>query len=117
MDTEIQHVRDLERALLHDIKNANNIVEIRKVAANDNLHKDVRIAAIHTLRRIFITFAEENKVTKPSVDNKSKSVEKFYSWFIGQYHEYQQLLCGMLQDADKDWAHEIAVRTMLEVGL
>jgi hypothetical protein len=116
METEIQRIRELERSISQDLKNSNNIVEIRKVAESNENHKDVRVAAIHSLRRIFIDFAENDKIVKPTQGSKNKAVEKFYSWFVTQYQEYEKLLCAVIRDEQKEWAHEVAVRTLLEVS-
>ena len=117
MEAEIQRIRELEKEIFSDIKNANNLVEIRKIAAKTELHKDVRIAAIHAFRRIIVTLAEDGKIAKPTGDNKNKAVEKFYSWIVNQYQEYLQLLCKLLGSAESDWSHELVVRTTMEVYL
>ncbi len=116
MEEKIQYIRELERSIGHGVKNVNSIVEIRKIAEESMNHKDLRIAAMHSLRRIFIDYSENEKLTKPNT-SVNKAMEKFYSWFISQYQEYLGLLCTLVRDDEKEWAHEVSIRTLLEVRI
>jgi hypothetical protein len=50
MEEQISKLRELERNVVNDLKQSNNILEIKKVASNNDQPKDLRIAAIHCLR-------------------------------------------------------------------
>eukprot|EP01039_Chlorochromonas_danica_P012694 gene12694-14589_t len=111
----IHHFRDLEKDAVADIKNSNNIVDIRKKVEDESASRDVRMACTHCLRRIFLHYIEQKIVFPPTSETKAKSPqEKVAQWMWKQYKLFRQTLCTFLAGND-DWSWELSIKTLLEL--
>lgn len=112
---EISRFRELEKAAILDVKNSNNIVDIRKKIEDEEASKDLRMACTHCLRRIFLHYIENKLVAPPLTESKNKTPEgKVAAWMWKQYKLYRQILCNFLSSND-DWSWELSVKTLLEL--
>ena len=83
---EIKIIRDLENEIITNIKATNSLITIRKSLNDDNNTNDIRLAALSSLRRIFIKFIEEGRLVINSNDNNK--VNEYSKWLRQQYYQY-----------------------------
>jgi hypothetical protein len=120
----IQKVRELEQLIIADAKNANFLLTIKKQLQDESISKEERTAALHSLRRIFVSFLEGGRLGNTSTLKKgakvSQSTEKgklleYKNWLIDQFNSYQQILRHLIASNDIS-LQAPAVRTLLEVS-
>jgi len=62
---KVHAVRELEKLVISDTKNANSLIALRKHLDSGDASKDVRMAALHSLRRVFVQFLDEGRFAVP----------------------------------------------------
>eukprot|EP01039_Chlorochromonas_danica_P006961 gene6961-7701_t len=113
MEEEIRQIHELELAAIDDIKNINNIKTIYQTVTNDDKAKKVRIAAIHSLRRLYVDYLENNKLA--TLKPNEAATTKLKKWFNTQYNQFIDMLCKALSSVETDWLHALSIRTLLEL--
>ena len=107
---EIKVIRDLENDIITNIKATNSLLIIRKKLNNDSNSNDVRLAALSSMRRIFIKFIEEGRLVSNNENNK---VNEYSKWLRQQYQQYLDSI-NILINTNDDTLQAPAIRTMLE---
>ena len=110
---QVQEIRELEKLVISDIKNVNSLITIKKHLHDINNQKNERIASLHSLRRIFLNFIENGKLTSSISGGRDKKREEFHQWLVQQYRSYQETLCTLISENDS-FFQVPAIRTMLE---
>jgi hypothetical protein len=119
----VQKVRELEQLVIADAKNANFLLVIKKQLQNEEISKEERTAALHSLRRIFVNFLESGRLESSFVSSKSNQLsqsadsgklQEYKRWLIEQFNSYQRILRQLIASNDPS-LQAPAVRTMLEV--
>ena len=124
----VAEIRKLEAEVLSDRRNANKILDIRRVAETEtettttsgsSCSKEVKLAAVHSLRRIFSEILESgiilaSKSTSSSSSSTSiASLQKYIIWIVAQINSYVDLLCGLVHSDDLD-IQAVSIRTLME---
>lgn len=119
----IQKVRELEQLIVGDAKNSNFVLVIKKQLQNEVISKEERIAAMHSLRRIFVKFIEDGRLESSFASANSNQLsssdgtgklEEYKKWLIEQFNSYQRILRQLITSNDVSLQLP-AVKTMLEV--
>lgn len=119
----VQKVRELEQLVVADAKNANLLLIIKKQLQNEEISKEERTAALHSLRRIFVNFLENGRLEASFVSLNSNQLsqsadsgklQEYKRWLIEQFNSYQRILRQLIACNDPS-LQAPAVRTMLEV--
>lgn len=110
----VQRIRELEKGVIEDPKQANSIISIKKCLANEKESNDTRMAALHALRRIFIDAIDNGKFDATR-SQKTEKLAEYSKWLNGQYVSYQETLLNFVT-AQTDPFHAPAVRTLMEVS-
>ena len=112
---QVQHVRELEKLVISDTKNANSLIAIRKQLEDEDNVKDVRMAALHSLRRIFVHFLDTGRFSVTSKDDKDKGkkLDEFRKWLVQQLSAFQENLHEYIANNDSMFQAP-AIRTLLE---
>jgi len=115
---KVHAVRELEKLVISDTKNANSLIALRKHLDSGDASKDVRMAALHSLRRVFVQFLDEGRfaVPLPGKDtdkDKAKKLEEYRKWLMQQFHAFQDALRGYIAANDLTFQAP-AIRTLLE---
>lgn len=123
----VQKVRELEQLIIADAKNANFLLVVKKQLDNEEISKEERTAALHSLRRIFIHFLESGRLEASFVSahsnqlafvadgDKSKKLQDYKKWLIKQFNSYQDTLRKLISSNDTS-LQAPAIRTLLEVS-
>ena len=123
----VQRVRELEQLVIADAKNANFLLVIKKQLQNEDIPKEERTAALHSLRRIFVHFLENgrleaffvsahsNQLAVSADSDKSGKLQEYKKWLIQQFNSYQATLRKLIASNDTS-LQAPAIRTMLEVS-
>lgn len=109
----VQRIRELEKKVIEDPKQANSIISIKKCLVNEKETNDARMAALHALRRIFVD-AIDNGRFDAAKSQKSEKLVEYTKWLNGQYSSYLESLLGFVT-AQTDPFHAPAIRTLMEV--
>lgn len=111
-------VRQHEADIIKDIKFSNSLLAIRKLTKENDENMQLKIAALHSMRRIFVHFLDNITdliVAKDSSDNK---MSQFKAWYVKQYYAYVDELkvYASISASSKDelLLQAPAVRTLLE---
>jgi hypothetical protein len=122
----VQKIRELEQLVIADAKNANSLLVIKKQLQDQSGSKDERMAALHSLRRIFVHFLENgrleasfvsvnsNQVAVSTDSDKSGKLQEYKRWLIQQFNSYQTLLRHLIATEEPSFQAP-AIRTLLEV--
>lgn len=112
---EIQKIRELERRIIADAKNTNSLLIIKKQLQNESSPKEERMAALHSLRRIFVHFLENGRLeTLSAASDKSGKIQEYKKWLTQQFHSLQDTLTLLIGSNDPSFQAP-AIRTMMEV--
>lgn len=109
----VQRIRELEKNVIEDPKQANSIISIKKCLTNEKESNDARMAALHALRRIFVD-AIDNGRFNVAKGQKSEKLAEYSKWLHGQLVSYQDSLLTFIS-AQTDPFHAPAIRTLMEV--
>lgn len=104
---EIKEIRDLENEIVINVKATNSLLTIRKVLNDDNNTNDVRLAALSSMRRIFIKFIEEGRLVSNNADNAK--INEYSKWLRQQYYHYLDSVNGLI-NTDDDTLQAPAIR-------
>ena len=112
---KVLKVRELEKLVVTDPKNANSLIAIRKELESEDSPKDVRMAALHSLRRVFVHYLDSGLfgVTSKEDKNKGKKLDEFKKWLVQQLNAYQIILRGYIAANDTTFQGP-SIRTLLE---
>ena len=112
---KVLKVRELEKLVITDPKNANSLIAIRKELESEDSPKDVRMAALHSLRRVFVYYLDSGLfgVTSKEDKNKGKKLDEFKKWLVQQLNAYQTILRGYIAANDTTFQGP-SIRTLLE---
>jgi len=112
-------VRQHEADIIKDIKFSNSLLAIRKLTKENDGNMQLKIAALHSMRRIFVHFFDTitDLIASDTSDNK---MTQFKSWYVKQYYLYMDEL-KIYSSISADSKDELllqapAVRTLLEVS-
>lgn len=123
----IAKIRELESRIASDPKQANDILLVKQHLASEVT--DIKLASLHALRRLFITFLDSGRLTisatQPAAatnvkssskksNDKEDSLRDYKLWLQQQLQAFQQALCGFVQAGDAA-AIAPALRTLLEL--
>ena len=104
----VQKVRELEQLVVADAKNANYLLVIKKQLQDEDISKEERTAALHSLRRIFIHFLESgrlesnfisahsNQLAATRESSQSGKLQEYQKWLIQQFNSYQATLLKLI---------------------
>jgi hypothetical protein len=107
-------VRSMELSVIGDIRNLNELPKIKEYLKAEKEPEAIRLAALHALRRIFIFYLEQHKLSKKSAEDTS--VTQLREWLTQQLVSFQQLLCSSLIVGGASIELQVAsIRTMIEV--
>lgn len=113
---KIQYIRQLEKNIESNAKETNSIITIRKIIRNLEESKDVKVAAIHSLRRLFINFIEDG-VFAQSKQSEKKAV--YTNWLKLQLNEFIESLLSIIAtdpaDVNGITVSALSIRTLLEL--
>ena len=124
----VQKVRELEQLVVADAKNANYLLVIKKQLQDEDISKEERTAALHSLRRIFIHFLESgrlesnfvsahsNQLAVSGESGQSGKLQEYQKWLIQQFNSYQATLLKLIS-SNETYLQAPAIRTILEVSL
>ena len=116
-------MRELEQQIIADAKNSNFLLVIKKQLQNDDISKEERIAAMHSLRRIFVKFIEDGRLVSSfasangnqlSSSDGTGKLQEYKKWLIEQFNSYQRILRQLITSNDVSLQLP-AIKTMLEV--
>lgn len=79
----------------------------------DNVADAIRIAALHSLRRVFVHYLEHKKIVK-CVPGGNNEMEKLKDWLAQQLISFQQLLCSLIIGSEPEM-QVASIRTLMEV--
>jgi U3 small nucleolar RNA-associated protein 19 len=114
-------IHEIESGVKKDPKQANGILQIKKYLA-EGQNREVRQAALNSLRRIFCEFLESGRltITKESGskkdkqdDGKKSKLREYKVWLKKQFTDFQDTLCGFVSGRDEETITP-AIRTMIE---
>ena len=109
----VQRIRELEKKVIDDPKQANSIISIKKCLSNEKESNDTRMAALHALRRIFIDAIDNGRFNVDKTQ-KSEKLSEYTKWLNGQYVGFIECLLKFIND-QTDPFHAPAIRTIMEV--
>ena len=95
---EIKEIRSLENDIITNVKATNSLIIIRKSINNDSNSNDVRLAALSSMRRIFIKFIEEGRLVNNNVDNVK--INEYSKWLKQQYYQYLDSINELINSND-----------------
>lgn len=107
---EVARIRALEKQICADPKQANDILVLKERLVGGK--NEVRLASLHALRRIFLSFTESGRLTIAEDDKQSK-LDSYKLWLQQQLQSYQECLCECIQQGDVV-VMAPAIRTMVE---
>lgn len=106
-------IRALEKNLLADpTKHVNTLLTLRDFLRDEAQVVDVRLAALHSLRRVFIEFVESGRMMQVASIGGSK-VREYKQWLHQHLQSYQEILCHLVASR-QDAFIAPAVRTMMQ---
>jgi hypothetical protein len=112
-------VRQHEADIIKDIKFSNSLLAIRKLVKENDSNMQLKIAALHSMRRIFVHFLDN--ITELIAKETSDKMTQFKAWYVKQYYLYVDELKAYSSIAassnDELLLQAPAVRTFLEVSL
>jgi len=124
----VAKIRELESLIAADPKHANDVLLLKQHLASEAT--DIKLAALHALRRLFITFLDSGRLTisaaaQPAVttgkstgkkgSDKEDHLRDYKLWLQQQLQGFQQALCGFVQAGDAA-AIAPALRTLTELS-
>ena len=117
-DAIVRGIRDKENLIISDVKNTNLLLDLKaNLSAVDATGKpiasEVRVAALHANRRIFVNYLENGKLSKSKTE-KSEKKEEYRSWLLGQFHSFQDTLLAFISSGDPV-LQAPATRTLLQL--
>jgi len=125
MEKEIKEIRDMEKQVANDIKSTNLLLDIKAKLNSSSAARDVRMASLHALRRLFVQFLETSRLrlAEQSASDSSSSasnreahekLREYKLWLLRQYASYKDDLCSLILSGD-DALIAPAIRTLMEV--
>jgi U3 small nucleolar RNA-associated protein 19 len=108
---EVARVRALEKQISADPKQANSILLLKEQLVSGK--NEVRLASLHALRRLFITFLEGGRLAIVE-DDKISKLSDYKKWLQQQLESYEECLCSSIKDGDSVIMAP-AIRTMIEL--
>jgi hypothetical protein len=118
----VASIREMESAIRDDKKQANLILDIRRALSRTDLPVAVRLAAMHTLRRLLIAILESglllssSSLSSSTKGSENEVLQEYKTWIGNQLKTYLDALEGIvLLEADDIQA--AAIRTIVEVLL
>lgn len=81
---------------------------------NEDNDKNVRMATLHSLRRVFLHFLSTNKLGLLETNSNNKKKKEFQLWLKGQLDEYVDVLLTLLSSGSSQF-QAAATRTIIEV--
>ena len=110
-------IRVLEKSLLADpTKHVNSLLTLRNFLRDEAKTVEVRLAALHSLRRVFVEFVESGRMTQvasPSDGGGGSKVREYKQWLHQHLQSYQETLCHLVASG-QDAFIAPAVRTMMQ---
>jgi len=110
----IAHVRELETQVLADPKHSNHLIAIKKHLKDKSNGIQIRLASLHALRRIFISFLEKGKLCAPKSKSAGDVKSEYAVWLQQQLHGYVDELCKWVTSGDAE-LQAPAILTLLEI--
>lgn len=95
VDITIANIRDLESSVKADRKKSNNILTIRDILANTELSPAIRLVAMHSLRRIFISILESG-ILLHKKDATSENLVEYIKWVTSQIVSFLDTLNAIM---------------------
>ena len=118
----VAKIRELESKIAANPKQSNDILLLKQHLNSTVL--DVKLASLHALRRLFVTFLDSGRLTisqsqhGKSTDNKSSGkdghLRDYKLWLQQQLQGFQQNLCEFVQAGDES-VMAPAIRTLIEL--
>ena len=123
----VAKIRELESHIASDPKHANDVLLLKQHLASEVT--DIKLAALHALRRLFIAFldsgrltisaaaqsaATSGKSTSKKGSDKEDNLRDYKLWLQQQLQGFQQALCGFVKAGDEA-AIAPALRTLVEL--
>ena len=111
----VARIREMEMSVRNDKKKANFILDIRKILSDENLLQTIRLAAMHSLRRIFVHIMETG-ILLSSMSSSSLAVDslaEYVKWITQQLQSYLDLLTGIISREGSE-IQAAAIRTSME---
>ncbi|KAF0696736.1 Aste57867_12538 [Aphanomyces stellatus] len=112
MSSECVDIKQLEAKIKEDAKNANELPKIIEFLTSSD--KTTALAAVQTLRRLFLYFAENGdlKVTEQTAD--SDPLSKYHKWLWGHYVAFLATIIDWLANNEESY-QVAAMRTLMEI--
>lgn len=107
-------IREAERNVCEDVKHSNKLLMLKKYVSDENEENEVRMAALHSLRRIFIAFLESGKMRVPSQKSATAQAKEYHSWLSKQYLAFCDTLCALVVD-ESTFFQAAATRSFMEL--
>ena len=122
IDELLTKIRELERTIAMDPKQVNAILLIKQYLVDSDIRSEVRLASLHSLRRLFMHFLESgilsgDEETKGSndeeKDKKDKALKDYKMWVQQQYVHFKGCVNAIISSGDATMLVP-AIRTVLE---
>lgn len=114
----MKEIREKEKQVATDVKSTNLLLDIKTQLNNSNAARDIRLAALHALRRLFVQFLEAGRLTiatESSTSNNSQDkLREYKQWLHRQYESFKDDLCALILSGD-DALIAPSIRTLIEV--
>mmetsp|Transcript_8922 Transcript_8922/g.13399 ORF Transcript_8922/g.13399 Transcript_8922/m.13399 type:complete len:571 (-) Transcript_8922:55-1767(-) len=116
--SEVARIRSLEACILSSKKHAKSTTEIIEKLMDDDCEKAVKLAAMHSIRRVFVNFLENNYFLKSTVESSGDSavaekLDKFRAWLMQQYNTVKGKMLDLCC-SEKLKIQAAAIRTIIE---
>ena len=115
----IARIRELESLILDDRKHTNSLLEVKTLFLEKNA-ASVQMAAMHTLRRIFIQLLEDGVMADDASAKKKRKTgssetgtQQFVAWLQAQFAGYMDGLCSWMRSGNGE-KQAPAIRTVME---
>jgi U3 small nucleolar RNA-associated protein 19 len=108
----VQEIRKLESSL-EDPKNSNNFVKLRQIMDDEEEESPLRMAALHSLRRVLLRLIGSKKLCRSSKEEDER-VTKYRMWLHRQYTAYCGSLCEWVRSGMSIEGQVASIRTLLE---
>ena len=115
----LSKIRELERTIASDPKQVNAILLIKQYLVDSEIRSEVRLASLHSLRRLFMHFLESGILSgdeesgKKDGDKKDKALRDYKTWVQQQYVHFKGCVNALVSSGEPSMLVP-AIRTILE---
>lgn len=110
----VQSIRAIEGSIIDSNTNVNQIINLKKILRDSNNPSNLRMAALNSLRRIFVAFLESGKFGMINTAIKgSDKLQEYRHWLIQQFNGYKSALSGLIS-VESEQFQAPAIRTFIE---